>query len=83
MQIAATLALVLQQPYQRLNLSIVVHCRESDLGLQLLLKWNQEQVQGARNALAATATALRALRRNAEKLRQVGTFSLSLPHQSS
>ena len=77
------LALALQQPYQCLHFSMVVHRRESDLGLQLLLKWNQEQVQGARNALAATAMALRALRRNAEKLRQVGIFSLFLPHQIS
>ena len=45
--------------------------REPGLGLQLILRWNQEQIQGARVAMNSTAKTLKDIRKDAEKLRQV------------
>lgn len=43
------------------------------MGQLLLLRWSQEQIQGAQQALSATAYALRKLKKDAQKTRQVRT----------
>lgn len=52
------------------QVNVVLVFREQGIGLQLLLRWSHEQIQGARLALDSTAKALRDLRKNADKLKQ-------------
>ena len=44
------------------------------MGQQLVLKWGQEQVDGARQAVQATADSLRDLKKAAQRRRQVLIF---------
>ena len=46
-------------------------CRGPALGQQLLLRWGQEQVDGARQALRSTERLLRDLRQAAQRHRLV------------
>ena len=46
-------------------------CRGHPLGQQLVVRWAQEQIQGARQAMQATADLLRKLKKDAEKTKQV------------
>lgn len=41
------------------------------MGQMLVLHWSQEQIAGAQQALNATAQALRKLKKNADKTKQV------------
>lgn len=45
--------------------------RDPIMGQLLLLRWSQDQVEGAQQALSATAYALRKLKKDAQKTRQV------------
>ena len=57
---------LIQSPYRW-----IVITQEQGIGAQLLLRWSQEQIQGARTALNATSAALREIRKTAAKLKQV------------
>jgi len=59
--------------FHRCSKSTLSHTlfRGSTLGQQLLLRWAQDQIEGARQAMHATATLLRKLKKDAEKIKQV------------
>ena len=51
--------------------STLLFYRDPIVGQLLLLLWSQDQIQGAQQALSATAYALRKLKKDAQKTRQV------------